>query len=167
MSNGIPTVMSKLSAGSFRLSNKSNSTCVGGDIESFKDCVISMYENEDKWNSIQKGGFEFIRQTHSLEFVQSKWKRLIDQSMNIAKDLRYNVLSRTFSNSEKCLEGEKLYLKMYPYVKGLLEDHSFTSAFEHWVEKGKSDGMLYYDCDDNQPHGLFETDMEQFQHVQI
>ena len=97
MSNGIPTIMSKVSADGFRLSNKSDSTCVGGDTESFKKCVISVYENEDKWNSIQKGGFEFIRRTHSLEFVQSKWKRLIDQSMKnlIRNDDRSHGLFKT------------------------------------------------------------------------
>ena len=167
MSNGIPTVMSKLSADAFRISTESNVTCVGEDIQSFKDCVISIYENEEKWTAIQKGGFDFIRQTHSVDFIQSKWKRVIDQSMNIAKDLRHNELSRTYTNSEKCPEGEKLYLKMYPYIERLLTDHIFTSAFEHWVEKGKSEGMLYYDCDDDQPHGLFKTDMEQFRDVQI
>ena len=97
MSNGIPTVMTKLSADAFRLSTERNATCVGGDIQLFKDCVISMYENEDKWNSIQKGGFEFIRKTHSLEFVQSKWKRLIDQSMKnlIRNDDRSHGLFKT------------------------------------------------------------------------
>ena len=162
MSNGIPTVMSKLSAGSFRLSNKSNSTCVGGDIESFKDCVISMYENEDKWNSTQKGGFEFIRRTHSLEFVQSKWKRLIDQSMKKIKEVR-----RNFPAIEISPEGELFYLEMYPDVSEIMKEQGLGSAFEHYRKKGKSEGKKYFNIhhDNHLHHGLFKADIQQFRDV--
>ena len=167
MSNGIPTIMSKFSADAFRISAESNIACVGEDIESFIKCVISLYENEDKWNSIQKGGFEFIRQTHSLEFVQSKWKRLIDQSMKNIIDDRHDFAHspKTF---EECHEGEKLYLKMYPSVNILLKENKFGSAFEHWVAKGKNEGKMYYNsCNDIRPQGLFKPDIQKFENLNL
>ena len=165
MSNGIPTVMSKISADAFRISTESNATCVGEDIQSFKDCVISIYENEEKWTAIQKGGFDFIRQTHSVDFIQSKWKRVIDQSMeNIKEVLRHmSHIPKTF---EKCPEGEKLYLEMYPTVNDLIKKHEFRSAFEHWVTIGRDEGKNYYNIrNDDHPHGLFKPGMHQFEDV--
>ena len=159
MSNGIPTVMSKISADAFRISTESNVTCVGEDIQSFKDCVISIYENEEKWTAIQKGGFDFIRQTHSVDFIQSKWKRVIDQSMENIKEV---ILPRI----QKSAEGELFYLKMYPTVNDLIKKHEFRSAFEHWVTIGRDEGKNYYNIrNDDHPHGLFKADIQQFEDV--
>jgi len=160
-SYGIPCVMSKPSAEAFSFTPKTKVTCIGDSPESFKNCVLTVYESKKKWTEIRDNGISFIRKTHNRLKVMQDWSGAI----SVAKQsyLGMKAIERTedekgvppsfithnlFSTDlwtplEPCVEGEVLYLKLYPDVKDAMNQGAFSSAFAHWRDFGQQEGRKY------------------------
>ena len=70
MSNGVPSVVSKIIADQFSLTDRKE-VMIGASDGDFISSVIHLYRNRDLWIQIQQEGYEFIKRTHDpLQFRQ-------------------------------------------------------------------------------------------------
>ena len=131
---GIVTVMAKLSADAFGLTNEDKITCVGDDPKSFTWCVLDLSSNKNAWTEMQQNGFEFIEKTHSQDHIKQVWEKIVHDAQGLQKELK-----RIWQPKEEyCREGELEYQKKYPDVANALRKRrGFTSAFHHYQVAGK------------------------------
>lgn len=148
---GIPTVISDFSAGSSRISEESGISCIGKDVQSFKKCVIDVYNDETKWDKIQKNGFNFIQQTQNRKLHQRKWSKLIKKGKKMHNKRKHKRTRKL------CDEGEELYKRKYPEIAKLIENGMFRTAYGHWRYIGKYEGRSYTCASEDHP--LFKIDL--------
>lgn len=125
--------------------------CVGTDIESYKKCIVDLDGNRAKWEALRAEGISYIERTHSRQEAMERWSRIIDSNKQL-----HDQQSKTIPvPTEKCDEGEEVYLGAYKEVGiGIKEGH-FESGFHHWNLHGNLEGRSYY-CDPKwQAHNLF------------
>ena len=149
---GIPTVTTTFSAASYRISEESDISCVGIDVLSLKNCVIDVYNDETKWDKIQKSALNFIQQTQNRDLLQQKWSKVIESGMKLNHDRKKRRTDRS------CVEGEEEYKRKYPEVAKLVENGMYSSAYGHWTYLGRREGRIYA-CED-EDHPLFKVDFK-------
>ena len=69
--------MSRAAAETFGISNENKVGCVGPDIESFKTCIIKLYDDEKEWKALQSNSLTFLQKNHDHSIVESKWSDVI------------------------------------------------------------------------------------------
>lgn len=84
LSIGLPVVMSSFTHKSFG----NVPGCVGSDNNAFKQCIISVHNNEKKWKALRQEGLDFIAETHSRKKVMEKWSSIINSNVKLARERR-------------------------------------------------------------------------------
>ena len=156
LSLGIPTVMSAVSAEAFGITTDDGITCRGDDPEAFKSCVISLHENKKEWEAVREGGIEFIRTTHSRVETLETWTDIVERGKQV-----WNHLDEISRNPQgPCPEGEESYLSRRPDVKEAVEAGALESAYVHWIQHGRKEGLEYL-CFEGaaKVHNLFRNDI--------
>ena len=148
-------VMSKLSAGGFGIYSSSNKdkdavACVGDSSDEIKNCIVELYTNKRKWESVQQNAIEYLHRTHNRQTISNKLSQIINEGLRIAsinKDKRTKSHEmykfKIPSPKGKCDEGEVLYLAKYPDVVGGIEAGYFTSGYDHWKKDGAAENREY------------------------
>jgi glycosyltransferase involved in cell wall biosynthesis len=97
---GVPVVMSGLTAESFGLKDQDNIGCIGSNIDSFKECILRLYNNERDWNEARENAMEFIRTTHNRNGVLQKWTNVMDKALATAHSRRAEFESSSLAGKE-------------------------------------------------------------------
>mmetsp|Transcript_12284 Transcript_12284/g.15189 ORF Transcript_12284/g.15189 Transcript_12284/m.15189 type:complete len:367 (+) Transcript_12284:1601-2701(+) len=154
LSVGVPTIMSSLTANGFGFTPEDEIGCIGGDIESFKKCILDVYYDEEKWTKFRDNGLDFIRQTHSYEKAMEVWSTIISNALkeiDITRDSNIEI-------TEQCPEGERKYLHLNRDVAEAIKRGNYETGFQHWEINGKSKGRSYSCMNDAQKQsGLLTT----------
>jgi len=162
-SQGIPVVMSGLSAKSFGLSASDGVGCIGENDSSFAKCILSAHNSRSVWETRQRSGFDFIRTTHNRGIMMNAWSEVIDTAMlriepweqcNTTCDDLDNLIEKTGEPKDYCAEeGEEFYLWKYPDVANAVRRGIYKSGFAHFIEQK---GNYKYTCDSKVLH-LWKT----------
>mmetsp|Transcript_4202 Transcript_4202/g.4836 ORF Transcript_4202/g.4836 Transcript_4202/m.4836 type:complete len:876 (+) Transcript_4202:264-2891(+) len=154
LSVGVPVIMSSLTANGFGFQPEDEIGCTGGDIESFKKCILDVYYDEEKWTKFRDNGLDFIRQTHSYEKAMEVWSTIISNALkeiDITRDSNIEI-------TEQCPEGERKYLHLNRDVAEAIKRGNYETGFQHWEINGKSKGRSYSCMTDAQKQsGLLTT----------
>ena len=142
--------MSQFSATSFKISEESDISCVGKDVQSFKKCIIDVYNNKMKWDRIRMNGFTFVNETHNKTVFLRTWSKLIE---NGKKMFNKRKAERTKAS---CVEGEELYKRKHPEVTNHIKRGFFDLIYGLWKGQGKIERRNYL-CEDK-VHPLFTVD---------
>ena len=150
---GLPVVAAPLAAKSFGLEWGDKVACVGKNTLSFKDCVIQVHSDEERWKELRSIGIDFIRSTHSRSDTMRTWSKVIEGGIKKIKILRDTkdrcdrldemMSLSTVTPTEACVDGEEFYKWKYTDVNTLIETRRLESAFQHWVTIGKAQSRLY------------------------
>lgn len=137
LARGLPVVMSDFTKDSF---GNGVPGCVGTDSSSYKKCITDLDENRETWEALRDEGISYIEHTHSRHEAMGRWSRIIDSNKRA-----HDLLSKTIPvPTEKCDEGEEVYLGAYKDIGIAIEEGIFESGFQHWDLHGKREGRCYY-----------------------
>ena len=141
---GLPLVMSTFTKESFG----EIPGCIGSDNKSFAKCVIDVHGDEKQWELLSSEGISFIERTHSRKESMKQWSDIIDSNVQDVSKRHSNKLVNIKMRypTEKCAEGEDVYLAEYTDVASAVKAGHFQSGFQHWRRHGKHEGRNYY-CD--------------------
>jgi len=106
--------------------------CIGSNIESFKQCILDVHSEKERWMSLQQEGINFIRETHSRSQTMETWSKVVRTGLEIA-----GTRNKLFE------QGEKDYKEKYPDVAEAVREGTFQSSFEHYVQHGQQEGKVY------------------------
>ena len=160
---GIPMVMSKLSASAFGIYSSSNNnndavSCVGDSSGEIKNCIVELYTNKRKWESVQRNALEYLHRTHNRRTISNKLSQIINEGVHIASQnknmntKKHEMFKFKIPTPQgKCDEGELLYLAQHPDVVGGIEAGYYTSGYDHWVKDGAEEHREYI-CKDMFPN---------------
>lgn len=139
---GLPVVMSQFTKESFG----TIPGCVGPDDSSFAKCVTEVHDNKNRWKALRNEGISYIQRTHNREKIMEKWSEIIDQSFKpSSKEMSKKFLDMKFHYpTEKCAEGEEIYLGAYKDVADAVKAGHMKNGFDHWRLYGKLEGRSYY-----------------------
>lgn len=119
--------------------------CVGSDAKSYKQCILELHSDKEKWRALQQDGYKFIRETHSRKLVTEEWSKVINFGLKIAKK-RDVIFER----------GEAVYQQNDPGVAKAVESGIYSSAFEHYLDFGFAEKRSYAGVD-QLIHSLLNT----------
>ena len=132
LSVGLPVVMSSFTHDSFG----TVPGCIGSNKYTFKQCILEVHNDKQKWTELREQGLEFIRTTHSEEEVIKRWSYIISTGLKLSR--RRNDLFQ---------RSEEEYKKQYPDIADALAAKVFLSALHHYSTVGKHESRLYRDAD--------------------
>jgi glycosyltransferase involved in cell wall biosynthesis len=140
---GLPVVMSEFTKESF---GGEAPGCTGFDPESFAKCVIDVHDNQEQWEFLRSEGLSYILRTHSRKEVMKQWSEIIGSSFkDVAKKRSKKLLDvRMNLPTERCEEGEDIYLSQFEDIAIAVKEGRIGSGFEHWSEFGKYEGRNSY-----------------------
>lgn len=150
LARGLPVIMSDFTKDSF---GDGVPGCVGSDIESYKKCIIDLDKNRTKWEAVRDDGIAYIERTHNRRKTMERWSRIINSNRRAKKLLGDPILDPT----DKCDEGEEIYLRDNRDVDEAVKNGVFDSGFHHWSLHGKLDGRSYYCNSKGKLHNLLRT----------
>lgn len=150
LARGIPVVMSKFTSDSF---GNGVPGCVGTDSASYQKCILDLDKNRTKWEEVRAKSIAYIERTHNRQEAMRSWSRIIDKNMQ-AKTLLGNPI---LNSTEKCDEGEELYLRSDSAIENAVKTGAFESGFDDWTQFGKTEGRTYYCNSKGKFHNLLRN----------
>ena len=149
---GVPVVMSESAAGNFEIKSSDEIGCVGNDVTSFKQCVLDIHSDREKWKRARMNGLDFIQRTHNRATLEGSWSAIIKDAMAMRVTLPTCDPSLIYAAcsgvevTKMCRRGELEYQRMYPDVAKAVRAGYFASAWDHYQMVGSQEGRVYGCC---------------------
>jgi hypothetical protein len=145
--------MSQGAASHVGISSDDEIGCVGKDIASFKQCVLDVHSDRERWQKVRENGLESIKRKHNHATLLGAWSAIIRDAMTMRAALATCDPALEFAAclgkevTEMCETGEKMYKQNYPDVEKSIETGYLASAWEHFDTFGSQEGRIYHCCD--------------------